>query len=199
MIVKLYVKITPVNLQGIYIAPTKYSHSRYTIEKNIRSNKNEQNIQTSPCCFFVALLVTACTKNIVRNDDGSFTVETTISQQELQEVITSSIADPLVKNVTVSLQSGYVLVSGERQRLNDASKTDSLTFRLDLSVSNGQLNAAISNAQIDGVSIEQNRVDNWNQTIANRLSNFGKKSEKATLQAISITPELVTMTWKVTR
>jgi hypothetical protein len=42
-------------------------------------------------------------------------------------------------------------------------------------------------------------VDNWNQTIANRLSNLGKKNEKATLQAISITPELVTMTWKVTR
>lgn len=145
------------------------------------------------------LMVTACTKNIARNDDGSFTVETTISQQELQEVITSSIADLLIKNVTVTLQSGYALVSGERQRLNDAGKTDSLTFRLDLSVSGSQLNAAISNAQIDGVTIEQNRVDNWNQTIANRLSNFGKQSEKATLQAIAVTPELVTMTWKVTR
>jgi hypothetical protein len=149
--------------------------------------------------FLVVLLVTACTKNIVRNDDGTVAVETTISQQQLQEVITSAIADPLVKNVTVSLQSGYVLVSGERQRLNDSSKTDSLTFRLDLSVGNGQLSATISNAQIDGVSIEQNRVDNWNQTIANRLSNLGKKNEKATLQAISITSELVTMTWKVTR
>lgn len=149
--------------------------------------------------FLVVLMVTACKKDIVRNDDGSLTVETTISQQELQEVITSSIADPLVKNVTVSLQSSYVLVSGERQRLNDSSKTDTLTFRLDLSASNGQLVATITNAQIDSVSIEQNRVDNWNQTIANRLANFGKRSEKATLQTISITPELVIMSWKVTR
>jgi len=149
--------------------------------------------------LIVLLLVTACNKDIVRNDDGSFTMDTTISQQELQEVITSSITDPLVKNVTVSLQSGYVLVSGERQRLNDASKTDTLTFRLDLIVSNGQLAATITKAQIDGVPIEQNRVDNWNQTIANRLANFSKRSEKATLQDISVTPESVTMSWKITR
>jgi hypothetical protein len=149
--------------------------------------------------LIILLLVTACKKDIVRNDDGSLTVETTISQQELQEVITSSIADPLVKNVTVSLQSGYVLVSGERQRLNDSSKTDTLTFRLDLSVSNGQPSAVISNAQVDNMSIEQKRVDNWNQTIANRIAIIGRKSEKATLQAISVTPESVTMSWKVTR
>jgi hypothetical protein len=149
--------------------------------------------------FLAVLLSTACTRNVARNDDGSLAVETSISQQELQEVITSSIADPLVKNVTVSLQTGYVLVSGERQRLNDSSKTDSLSFRLDLSASNGQLNAAVTDAKIDNISIEQNRVDNWNQTIANRLSNFGKKSGKATLQTVSITPASVTMTWNVAK
>ena len=53
--------------------------------------------------LLVVLLATACTRNIVRNDDGSLAVETKISQQELQQVITSSIADPLVKNVTVSV------------------------------------------------------------------------------------------------
>jgi len=66
-----------------------------------------------------------------------------------------------VKKATVSLQSGYVLVSGEHQRLNNASKTDSLSFQLDLSVSNSQLTATISNALIDNQPIEQNRVDHW--------------------------------------
>lgn len=147
----------------------------------------------------LALLLTACKANIARNDDGSLTVETTMSQQELQEVISSSIADPLVQELNVSLQSGYVLVTGTRQRLNDASKIDSMSFRLDLSVSNGQLTAAVSNAEIDGVAIEQNRVNNWNQTIANRLSNFGGRSENATLQSVNVTPESVTMTWNVVR
>ena len=149
--------------------------------------------------ILLTLMVAACQMGATRNADGSLTVETKISQQELQDVISASIADPLVTNVTVSLQSGYALVTGQRKRLNDNSKTDSLTFRLDLSVSNGQPSATITGAQIDGVLIEQNRVDNWNQTMANRLANFGSRSKNATLQTISVTPEQVTMTWNVAK
>ena len=157
-------------------------------------------IKTTPVLLIVlALFTSACKANVSRNDDGSFAVETTISQQELQEVISSSIADPLVTNVTASLQQGYISVSADHQRLNDASKTDTLSFRLDLSVNNGQLIASITDAQIDGVAIEQNRVDNWNQTIANRLSNFRERRENAALQSVSITPEVITMTWNVVR
>jgi hypothetical protein len=144
-------------------------------------------------------VLSACRANISRNSDGSLTAETSITQQELQDVISASIADPLVKNVTISLQSGYVLVSGERQRLNDASKSDTLSFRLDLTANNGQLTSSISNALLDGKPLEQNRVDNWNQTIANRLSKLGQKNQNNTLQSVSITPQAVTMTWNVTR
>ena len=152
--------------------------------------------------FFLAvalLSLNACKTNVSRNGDGSATVETTISQEELQEVITSSIADPLVTSVTASLQSGYVLVSADRKRWNDATKTDELSFRLDLSVNNGQLIASVSNAQLDGIAIEQNRVDNWNQTIANRLSRIGQKNNKATLESVSVTPDMVSMIWVVTK
>ncbi|MEP6895244.1 MAG: hypothetical protein ABI986_06525 [Chloroflexota bacterium] len=149
--------------------------------------------------IFFSLLFSACRANISRNSDGSLTAETTISQQELQTAISSAIADPLVKNITVSLQSGYVLVTGERQRLNDASKTDILSFRLDLGVSNGQLSSSISNALLDGKPLEQNRVDNWNQTIANRISKIGQKNPNTTIQSVNVTSAAVTMTWKVTK
>ncbi len=142
-------------------------------------------------------LLSACRANISRNGDGSLTVETSITQPELQDVIMSSIADPLVKTVTVSLQAGYINVSGERQRLNDASKMDTLTFRLDLGVNNGQLTSTISNAQLDGKPIEQARVDNWNQTIANRLARLAQKNPNATLQLVSVTTTGVSMTWNV--
>ncbi len=94
----------------------------------------------------LVLLISACKANISRNEDGSYDVETAISQKELQSVITASIADPLVKEITVSLQSGHVLVTGVRGRLNDNSRTDTLSFRLDLGASNGQLTSSISNA-----------------------------------------------------
>jgi hypothetical protein len=147
----------------------------------------------------LALLLSACKANISRNADGSFDVETTVGQQELQEAITAAIADPLVREISVSLQSGYVLVSGVRERLNDPGKTDTLSFRLDLGVNNGQLTASISDAQLDGVPLEQNRVDHWNQTIANRLAILGQKNPNSTLKSVSITPDSVGMTWHVTK
>lgn len=147
----------------------------------------------------LTLSLTACNANIERNDDGTFTVETTISQTELQDAISKSIADPLVQDVTVTMNSGYITVNGTRQRLNDSSQTDTMSFRLDLGVNNGELTASVSNAQIDGVSIDEARISNWNQTIANRLSNFGGRSENSKLQSVSITPSNVTMIWVVTR
>lgn len=145
------------------------------------------------------LLLSACKANISRNSDGSLDVETTISQQQLQDTVTAAIADPLVKDVTVSLQSGYVLVSGSRERLNDPGKTDALSFRLDLGVSNGQLTASISSAQLEGVPLEQSRVDHWNQSLANRIANLGQRNPNSTLKSVSITPSTVTMMWNVTK
>ena len=147
----------------------------------------------------LVFLISSCKANISRNQDGSFNVETTISQQELQDVISAAIADPLIKDLTVSLQSGYVSVSGTRERLNDSSKTDTLSFRLDLGVSNGQLTSSISDAQLDGALIEQSRVDHWNETIANRIANIGQKNPNSTLQSVVITPSAVTMNWTATR
>ena len=153
----------------------------------------------SVLAIILMLTLSACKANVSRNDDGSLSVETSVTQAQLQEIISSSIADPLIKSLTVTLQQGYVSVIGERERLNDASKTDSMSFRLDLGVSNGELTASISDAQIDGVSIEQNRVDHWNQTISNRIANIGSRNENAQLQSVSITPEQVLMTWTVVR
>ena len=144
-------------------------------------------------------LLSACQRNVSRNSDGSFTVETSVSQQELQTAITAAIADPLIKDLTVSLQTGYVLVSGTRERLNDPSKTDTLSFRLDLGVSNGQLTSTISNALLDNVAIEQSRVDHWNETIANRIAILGQKNPTSTLKSVSITSSAVTMNWTVTK
>jgi hypothetical protein len=143
-----------------------------------------------------ALLLGACQYNVTRNDDGSLNVTTTVSGDELNAEIKAAIADPLVQDITVTLQAGYVDVSGTRKRL-ESDKLDTLTFRLDLGASNGQLTATVSNAQIDGKSVEADRVALWNERIANRLANFGKRQENGTLQSVTVAPGVITMTWRV--
>jgi hypothetical protein len=147
----------------------------------------------------LVFLISACRANISRNSNGSLSVETIISQQELQEAINTSIADPLIKDLNVSLQQGYILVTGHRQRLNDAGKTDTLNFRLDLLVNNGQLAATVSNATLDGKPIEQSRVDHWNQTIASRVLIIAKKRPNTSIKSVSVKPEAVTMDWTVSK
>jgi hypothetical protein len=145
----------------------------------------------------ITLFLSACKADVSRNSDGSITIETTVSQEDLQDVITASIADPLVKDVTVSFQQGYVLVSGERARLNDNSRTDTLSFRFDMGVANGQLTTLISDAKLDGIPIEQDRVDLWNERINNRLARQPQRN--TTLQSLLITPEAITMAWLVSK
>jgi hypothetical protein len=138
-----------------------------------------------------------CERTFFRDSDGSLGVTTQITQTELQTAITSGIADPLVKSVDVQLESGYMLVTGQRQRLNDPTKSDTLSFRLDLGVSGGHLTATVSNAQVDNVPVEAARVSLWNTTIANRLEDLARRSPNATLQAVTITPQAVSLTWQV--
>jgi hypothetical protein len=147
----------------------------------------------------LVLFLSACRSHIARNADGAVTVETTVNQQELQDAVNASMADPLITELNVLLQQGYILVTGQRQRLNDASKSDSLSFRLDLGVSNGQLTATISNALLDDKPIEQKRIDHWNETIANRLGNINRKSRNSQLNSVNVTPEAVTMNWLVSK
>lgn len=151
--------------------------------------------------FFLLLgaLTSACQFNVARNGDGSLTAETSLSQAELQSEISAALSDPLIQNVTVSLQTGYLLVNGERQRLNDATKTDVLTFRLDLGVSQGQLTATISEAQLDGQTLDAQRVAHWNETIASRLQKLGQRRPNAALQTVTVSPEAVSLTWLITK
>jgi len=126
-------------------------------------------------------------------------METSITAQALQEAVQAAIADPLIQEISASLQSGYALVSGRRERLNNSSKTDTLSFRLDLGVSNGTLTAVVSQAVLDGKPLDQARVDHWNETIAARLQKIGQNHANAVLQSVVITPDNIQMTWQVSR
>ena len=141
-------------------------------------------------------LVSGCSANITRNADGSLTVETSMTAESLQAEIQAAIADPLIENLTVQLEQGHINVNGQRKRLN-SDQTDTLTFRLDLGMSNAHLTATISNALIDSQAVEANRAALWNEHIANRLENFGQRRSDSSLQSVNVTSEAITMVWHV--
>ncbi len=144
------------------------------------------------------VLLGACNVNINRNTDGSLTAETTISEETIQSEITAALNenDADLQDVTVDLRNGAAYVSGTRPR-PDGSATDSISFRLDLGVSDGKLTAAISEAQLNNNAIEQERTDRWNERIARRLERLGQNQRNSTLQSVSMSDDTVTMVWRI--
>jgi hypothetical protein len=146
--------------------------------------------------FGVILLLAACSLGVTRNADGSLSVTTTLSGGDLNTAIQAALSDPLIQSLTVDLHSGYMTVNGSRKRLN-SDQIDIMTFRLDLGVSGGLLTATVSNALIDGIPVEADRVALWNERIANQLEQSGQRRANSTLQSVTIDSTGVTLTWRI--
>ena len=142
------------------------------------------------------LLLGACSVHITRNADGSLTAPSTISGDSLNAEIQAALADPLVQDLTVDLQPGYMNVSGTRKRL-DGEQLDTLSFRLDLGVGDGSLTATVSKALIDGQAVDADRVALWNERIANRLENFSQRRSNSSLQSVTVDTNGVTLAWRI--
>jgi hypothetical protein len=117
-------------------------------------------------------------------------------EDSLQDEIEAAIADPLMRDLTADLRNGYILVSAERERVM-SDETDTMTFRLDLGVSDGHLTATISDAQLNALPIEEERVAVWNERIATKLERSGRRNPDSTLQAVTISDDALTMVWRI--
>lgn len=145
---------------------------------------------------FMLVVLTGCSIDVDRNADGSLRLETSMTEQAIQTEIKLALADPRISNLSVDLESGYIQVNGEYKRQN-GSGTDALSFRIRLGVSDGRLTAAISDAKLNAIPIEEERVSLWNQRLAEGFSKAGQRNENSTLQSVTISSEAVTMIWRV--
>lgn len=165
-------------------------------EMQLRIMNNKEYIRTLSLLILAALIVSACSINIDRNEDGSLRLETTMTEEAIKTQIKAALADPAVQDLEVDLREGYILVTGERKRDTDF-KTDTMSFRLDLGASEGHMTAVISDAQINGIPIAQERVATWNERMAAKLESAGQKNDSSTLEAVTVNSDAVTMIWRV--
>lgn len=135
----------------------------------------------------LGLVLTACTMS----------VNTEVSEAEIAEAIAEALPDWELDRLEVDLQDGYILVRGEKDH-PDGSGTDNLSFRLDLGVSDGHLTATISQAQHNGVPLDQEQVERWNERIAERLERVARRRPNTTLQSVTVSTDKIVMTWQVT-
>jgi hypothetical protein len=141
------------------------------------------------------LLLSGCSARVDRNEDGSLLVETTMSETSIQRQLSAALSSEKINDVNVDLRNGWIQVNGsltgENGRINE------IQFRLDLGVADGHLTAAISDVQINGRSVPASQTAGWNERISAQLEQTGRNSERASLQGVAITDDLLTMQWRL--
>jgi hypothetical protein len=146
--------------------------------------------------ILAALLAAACSIDVSRNPDGSLRVETVMTEEAMQSEIQLALADPLIQELAVDLQNGTILVEGTRKRV-DSDETDQIQFHLDLSVVDGHLTAVISQAEIDGHPIEDERLAVWNERIATNLERLAAKRPNSSLLSVEVSDSDVTLVSRI--
>lgn len=144
------------------------------------------------------LLLSACSINLERNDDGSLTATTNITGEELEQEVESALSynESQIKNVDLTLQEGYIDVVMERERAA-TGEIDTITYTMELGVVDGGLVATISDVLVNGQPAAEENVERWSQRIANRLTNYQNNHENRTLESVAVSPANVTMVWHV--
>lgn len=134
-------------------------------------------------------LLSACSIDVERNADGSLNVVSAMTEESVQSELQAALSDAL-QDLTVDLRNGYLTVTGERE-------DNTVSFRLDLGVADGNLTATISDVQINGRDGRDEVVERWNESIANRLERVASRRANSTLTGVAITENDVTFTWRV--
>jgi hypothetical protein len=143
-----------------------------------------------------SLAISACSIAVDRNPDGSLRLEVNLPESTIQEEIAAALDDPLITDLQADLRQGYIFVTAERKRVM-IDDTDLMSFRLDLGIKDGHLTAVISDAKINDEPVDEAYVDIWNERLAKRLENAGRRNPDSSLQSVSVSDDALNFIWRV--
>lgn len=144
------------------------------------------------------VMITGCQFGLERNADGSWRLESEMTEESLAKLLEPALADPQIQELAADIREGYVFVSGARTRDN-SKMTDTLSLRLDLGAENGIMTVVISEARLNDIPIEQSRVDKWNADIAASMMRSGQRNPNSTLESVSAANDRILMVWRIER
>ena len=144
-----------------------------------------------------SLVATACQLDVERNDDGSLQIEAVFAEADIAKEIGLGITnDPNAESLTVDLKDGYALIEGVGKN-RFGTRTETVSFRLELSVVDGHLGAEVSDAVWNGIDIPQELVELWNEELAAELEASAKEDPDSTLASVEITEDELRFEFRV--
>lgn len=153
-------------------------------------------LQRTMLLIILVFVLVGCNRSldIQPNGDGTATITVGLTESEINTVITTALnnsENPLLRDPSVDLQAGQIVVSGEHER-RDGSGRVAGTFTLQVSVTNGAIQAQITSVDVEGWDASDERIQEFNDRIATALSGLAlQNNANATLDRITINDDML--------
>lgn len=144
----------------------------------------------------LGLVASACRIDVERNSDGSLQLEAVITEADIAREL-GFAEDPDFETLVIDLKDGYALFDASGPNDDDATRTDEVSFRMELFVVDGHLGAEVSDAYWNGIEVPQLFIDEWNEELAEDLEKSAKKDKDSTLIDVEITEDEVRFEFRV--
>jgi hypothetical protein len=151
--------------------------------------------------LLVALALTGCRRgeltSIERNPEGGVTVTARLTESDVNAAVAEALeqtGNPLLRNPQVDLQNGVIVVSGEHER-RTGEGTVSGSINVTLTVQNSTLLAQVSNLNIEGVEVSDERLTTFNQRLVNGFTaRANRENRQIMVDAVTITDDAIEIT-----
>ncbi len=127
--------------------------------------------------------------SIQTNTSGGVDVTVTNSEADINAVIADALAasgNPLLRNPSVDLQNGQIVISGEHDR-RDGGGTVAGTITLTAAVVDGRLDINVTAINIEGFDASDERLEELNQNIEARLQDRARREDNNRVRLTSVT------------
>jgi len=141
----------------------------------------------------LGLAILACSNfNFDSMSDGNLRVETNLSLDLIQAALEASANFGQVVGLTLEPRNGYIFVKADVLEFQGITGND-VSFHLELSSSDGDLIAGITNVQSSNNAFDTSQFEILNQQIAQMLTDENGLEDITNFESVSITPEGVSV------
>lgn len=148
-------------------------------------------------------ILSACggTVSIQRNPEGGANITITLSESDVNIAIQTALSqmtNPLLRNPSVSLEDGQIIINGEHDRRDGGGRVSG-SITLVPRVSDGALEIQATAINIDGLEASDERLAQFNQRFASAITQRLNNAPRIEILSVTVRADQLEAVFNVRR
>lgn len=130
-----------------------------------------------------------------------FNVTVELNEDDMAQLVETALSNrnPLLRDPVVDLQDGQVVVAGTHERRDGNGEVDGRIV-IAPTVQDGHLVLTVTEISIDGVDVDDARIQQFNDNLAERIERrLDNRTRELTMTAVSVTDDLLVLMFDAER